>query len=187
MKGEDLGGAASFGEAVPSKPPLARTSPAAARLFGINANDSAPPAGGSRGSPFSRGGKQKIRAYCHQSDLPCISENRTAAMGCPVFDGIDVFLCNISAFALAFDGPPTTGHCSLLIANCQLPIRPQKKFPGGRFQNRVRPQTSKFLPPPKIPRRGPPGIPCFAIPYAMMGACAGEGLAGGGLEGPASP
>ena len=27
-KEEDLGGAASFGEAVPSKPPLARTSPA---------------------------------------------------------------------------------------------------------------------------------------------------------------
>ena len=32
-----------------------------------------------------------------------------------------------------------------------------------------------------------PGHTVFAIPYALMGACAGEGLAGGGLEGCASP
>ena len=82
-------------------------------------------------------------------------------MGCPVFYGMGVFLCNISTFALAFDGPLTTGHCSLLIAHCKL-----------------------FHPPLKeIPRCRPPGIPYFAIPYAWMGACAGEGLAGGGPRG----
>ena len=32
-----------------------------------------------------------------------------------------------------------------------------------------------------------PGHTVFAIPYAWLGACAGEGLAGGGLEGCASP
>ncbi len=61
-------------------------------------------------------------------------------MGCPVFDNMGVFLCNISAFALIFTGyrllpavhfPLPAVHCSLLIAHCQLFIRPQKNFPGA--------------------------------------------------------
>ena len=112
-------------------PPPARPSPAAALLFGMTANDSATPAGGSRGSLFG-GRMQKQEHTAIQSDLPCISENRTATIGCPVFDDMGVFICNISAFALAFTGhrPLPIIHCSLLIANCQLSIRPQKKFPG---------------------------------------------------------
>ena len=58
------------------------------------ANDSAPPAGGSRGSLFW-GGMQKQEHIAMKCDLPCISENRTAAIGCPVFDGMGVFICNI--------------------------------------------------------------------------------------------
>ena len=103
------------------------------------ANESTLPAGGSRGSPFSEGGKHKNMTISpYKAICSAYTENRTAAMGCPVFDDMGVFISNISALALAFDWPMTTElcplftvHCSLLIAHCQLPIRPQKKFPGA--------------------------------------------------------
>ena len=46
----------------------------------------------------------------------------------------------------------------------------------------------KTSPPKKeIPRRGPPGVTDSQYSMRKSGACAGEGHAGGGLEGPASP
>ena len=102
---------------VAKKPELFSTS----TLFQKYAHDSAPPASGSRGSPFSGGGKKKQGHIAIQSDLPCISENRTAAMGCPVFN-ISVFICDIPAFVLAFTGqrPLPTVHCSLFTVHCSL-------------------------------------------------------------------
>ena len=44
-----------------------------------------------------------------------------------------------------------------------------------------------YRPPKEIPRRGPPGIPYLQYCTRKSGACAGKGLAGGGLEGCASP
>ena len=102
-------------------------------------------------------------------DLPCISENRTAAIGCPVFDNMGVFLCNISAFALGFYGLPTIARCSLPAVRCSLLIANCSSAPKRNSPAQA------------------PGHTVFAIPYAWIGACAGEVLARGGLEGTASP
>ena len=114
------------------------------------ANDSAPPAGGSRGGLFG-GGMQKQEHIAIQSNLPCISGNRTAVMGCSVFNSMGAFIRNILAFVLALYWPLHSiyrllpiAHCSLLIAHCKL-----------------------FHPSPKeIPRRRPPGIPY--LQYCMQ-------------------
>ena len=144
-------------------PPPPRPSPAAALLFGMTANDSATPAGGSRGSLFG-GRMQKQEHTAIQSDLPCISENRTATIGCPVFDDMGVFICNISAFALAFTGhrPLPIIHCSLLIANC----------------------------PSALKRNSPAQAPANAYGIANTvcpGPASGKVWAGEAPEGPASP
>ena len=130
-----LEGLASSGEAHPSKPPPARPSPATARIFGMNAKESVPPAGGSRGSLFG-GGMQKQEHIAIQSNLPCISGNRTAVMGCSFFNSMGAFIRNILAFVLALYWPLHSihrllpiAHCTLHIANCS--IRPQKQFPGA--------------------------------------------------------
>ena len=130
MLEEDLGGRAPLEEAgPPSKPPTPGTFPGCRPPVERIAKKSAPPAGGSWGSPFSGGDMRKQEHIAIQCDLPCIPKYRTAVMGCPVFDDIGVFLCNIPTVALAFDCPLFTVHCSLLIAHCHHP--PQKKFPGA--------------------------------------------------------
>ena len=121
---------------------------------------------------FQGGGKRKIRVYCHAKQFALHIKNRTAAMGCPVFDDMGVFISNISALALAFDWPMTTElcplftvHCSLLIAHCQLPIRPQKKFPGA----------------------GPRAYCICNIVCSFRGPAPGKVSPGEAPEGPASP
>ena len=126
-----------------------------------------------------------------QSDLPCISENRTAAMGCPVFNGMGVFISNISAVSLAF-----TGRWPLFPAHCTLPIVLFKAFRQtckGIYipEFRPRPRPSTVFKTPSAPKRNSPARAprhtVFAIQYAIMGVHAGEVLARGGLEGTASP
>ena len=73
----------------------------------------------------------------------------------------------ISAVTLAFYWPLHSIHSLLPVAHCTLPIIPSAPKRNSPAQA--------------------PGHTVFAIPYALMGACAGEGLAGGGLEGCASP
>ena len=59
---------------------------------------------------------------------------------------------------------------------------------GVLLLNRVCPLTSKNIQPQeKFPGTGPPDIPYLQYRIQKSGACSGEGLAGGGLEGPASP
>ena len=93
-------------------------------------------------------------------DLPCISENRTAAIGCPVFDGMGVFICNIyniSAVVIPF--LLATDHCPLFTARCTLLI----VYPiSKRFFRHVatlpRPSAilkKSILPPKKFPGAGP--------------------------------
>ena len=61
----------------------------------------------------------------------------------------------------------------------------RKNFPGGRLWLRVRSHIGKTHPPPKeIPRRGPPGRLHLQYRMRKSGACAGEGLGGGGPRGP---
>ena len=100
-----------------------------------------------------------------QSDLPFISENRTAAIGCPVFNDISVFVCNyviynITAVIISF--LLTSGCCILFTAHCTLSIGyPASKKISMAFRQSTAPirNLSKIHPPPKeIPRRRPPGI-----------------------------
>ena len=123
-----------FGEAGPSGPPPARPSPAAARLFGIIAKDSVPPAGGSRGSPFFRGGKNQSIS---PSNAICPAYQKTGQPSL-VARFLTIWVYSHVTYQqlpllLRVTGhcPVLTAHCSLLIAHCQLSIRPQKKVPGA--------------------------------------------------------
>ena len=85
-------------------------------------------------------------------------------------------------------GSLSSAHCSLLILQ-SIPLNTQKsRYPGATLSERARPPPQKS---PSAPKRNSParapGRTVFAIQYAFLGACAGEGLAGGGLEGCASP
>ena len=96
-------------------------------------------------------------------------------------------------------------HIIMVEIPCKIPA-----FTGSLLPTRARPQPTDNPGKYKTPRRyaasprpaerlkkpsahkknspaQAPGHTVFAIPYAWMGARAGEGLAGGGLEGPASP
>ncbi len=77
----------------------------------------------------------------------------------------------------------TTAHCSLHIAHFQLDIQPQKDFHGIPPANRAHLQIPKIHPPPQKKFPGAGRHTVFAIPYAFAGACAGEGLGGGGPRG----
>ena len=98
-------------------------------------------------------------------------------MGCPVFDGMGIFICNISTVAFAFYWPLVTVLCPLLIVNRTFPIllfkascRTRKKvgIPELRYPSVPIRNPQKFYPTPKeIPRRRPPGIPY--LQYRMHG------------------
>ena len=85
-------------------------------------------------------------------------------------------------------GSLSSAHCSLLILQ-SIPLNTQKKSASRSYAIRKGPSAPQKS--PSAPKRNSPaqapGHTVFAIPYAFAGACAGEGLAGGGLEGPASP
>ena len=88
----------------------------------------------------------------------------------------------------------SAARCFLRAAHCEMFF---SKHPAKRTKKPVfrisatHSRPSANLKTPSAPKRNSPaqapGHIVFAIPYALMGACAGEGLAGGGLEGPASP
>ena len=89
--------------------------------------------------------------------------------------------------------------CALHIANCSFQSIPPNAKKAGipefrhplapirQPQNPIRQPQNPIRPPKGIPRRRPPGVPCLQHSTQNRGPCAGEGLAGGGLEGPASP
>ena len=105
-----------------------------------------------------------MRAYRHPMRFALHIKEPDSLHGLPDFYNMGIFTCNISAVALAFTDHRSlpTVHCSLLIANG--PSAPKGNSPARA-----------------------PGHTVFAIPYTKLGACAGEGLAGGAPEGCASP
>ena len=114
-------------------------------------------------------------------------------MGCPVFDGMGVFICNmhikhISRCHSFFTGnrPLHSIHYSLHITNWLFSFK--KISMASRQPTAPVLKLQKAHPSPKeIPRRRPPGIPYLQYSMQLWGPVSGKGLAGGGLEGPASP
>ena len=154
----------------PSLPPPG-PSPAAARLFG-ELPMKAPRRRAAAGEVFL-GRQASIRAYCHEMRfalhiyqlLPLLFW-ATGLSHCPPF--------------------PSTLQILLFKAVCQTHIRAGvPKFYQTTAPVRHLPKTH---PPPKeIPRRRSPGIPYLQYRMHGWGPVPGKGLAGGGLEGLASP
>ena len=144
-------------------------------------------------------------------DLPCISENRTATMGCPVFDGMGTSISKHQLLFLLFPGhwPLPTACCLLPVACCPLPVAHcflrvthpvlfhskhfAKRAKGPVFRSHaIQPRLSAIFqksirPQKKFPGAGPRASRICNTEYENRGPVPGKGLAGGGLEGPASP
>ena len=90
--------------------------------------------------------------------------------------------------------PPAQAQNAPVLRRLAAPGRNQRtprantKRAGATLPRRAQPKASKSHPPTrKIPRREPPGVPYLQYSTRKSGACAGEVLARGGLEGTASP
>ncbi len=83
------------------------------------------------------GCKLKIRAYRHPMRFALHIRKPDSHHGLPGFDGIDVFICNISAVVLAFTGhrPLPTVHCSLPIVHSSPKEIPRRRPRAYRICN----------------------------------------------------